>query len=212
MNSYVTGTMIKELREKKKMTQAMLGEQLGVTDKTISKWETGKGYPDISLLEPLAKAFQISLTELVVGNTVSNANVSANMLRTKFYICPICGNVIHAVGEAVIQCHGITLAPAEAENTDEEHTVSVERIEGDYFIEIKHDMTKQHYISFVAAVSSDGMQMIKLYPEGDPQVRVNCRGVSKIYYYCNKHGLFSFTIKGKRNEAFDQRKNFMETE
>ena len=60
MNQYVTGAIIKELREKNKMTQLQLAEKLGVSDKTISKWETAKGYPDITLLEPIA----ISLIEL----------------------------------------------------------------------------------------------------------------------------------------------------
>ena len=89
MNQYVTGTVIKELREKNKMTQLQLAEKLDVSDKTVSKWETGKGYPDITLLEPIAKVFGVSVTELISGNTVHNANVSANMLRSKFYVCPI---------------------------------------------------------------------------------------------------------------------------
>lgn len=50
MNQYVTGAVIKELREKNHMTQAELAVRLCVSDKTISKWETGKGYPDMSLL------------------------------------------------------------------------------------------------------------------------------------------------------------------
>ena len=73
MNQYVTGTVIRELREKNKMTQIQLAEKLGVSDKTISKWETGKGYPDITLLEPIAKTFRISVTELISGNTIRNA-------------------------------------------------------------------------------------------------------------------------------------------
>ena len=111
MNQYVTGAVIKELREKNKMTQLQLAEKLGVTDKTISKWETGKGYPDITLLGPIADVFRISITELISGNPIHNANVSANMLRSKFYVCPVCGNVIHSMGEGVIGCHGIQLSP-----------------------------------------------------------------------------------------------------
>ena len=56
MNSYTTGTMIRRLREEKNLTQADLAEKLFVSDKAISKWETGKGYPDITLIEPLAAA------------------------------------------------------------------------------------------------------------------------------------------------------------
>ena len=65
MNQYVTGAVIKELREKNKMTQLQLADRLGVSDKTVSKWETAKGYPDIALLEPIAGAFRISVMELI---------------------------------------------------------------------------------------------------------------------------------------------------
>ena len=97
------------------MTQCQLADKLLVSDKTISKWETAKGYPDITLLEPIADAFSISVTELISGNTVYNSNVSANMTKSKFYICPICGNVIHSMGEAVINCHGVLMTSAELE-------------------------------------------------------------------------------------------------
>lgn len=194
MNQYVTGAIIKELREKYHFTQAELAEKLNVSDKTISKWETGKGYPDISLLEPIAKAFEISVTELISGNAVKNVNVSANMMRSLFYVCPICGNNIHSMGEAVIQCHGIILTPCQAEETDEKHKIFIERVEDEYYVCIEHDMTKQHYISFIAALSSDKLQMIKLYPEGNAEARVKINGVKKILFYCNRDGLFSVNV------------------
>ena len=194
MNQYVTGAVIRELREKNKMTQLQLAEKLGVSDKAISKWETGKGYPDITLLEPIADAFRISVTELISGNTIHNANVSANMLRSKFYACPVCGNVIHSMGEAVIHCHGIGLTPLEAEPTDEKHMIFIERVEDEYYVRIDHSMSKAHYISFIAAASSDGIQMIKLYPEGNAETRFKIRGVKKILFYCNRDGLFYIDI------------------
>ena len=197
MNQYVTGAVIRELREKNKMTQAQLAERLGVSDKTVSKWETAKGYPDITLLEPIAKAFRISVTELISGNAIHNANVSANMLWSKFYVCPVCGNVIHSMGEVSIHCHGIQLLPLTAEVTDESHMVFIERVEDEYYVRIEHDMTKKHYISFAAAASSDGLQMVKLYPEGNAEARFKIRGVKKIYFYCNRDGLFSIEpVKG----------------
>ena len=159
MNQYVTGAVIRELREKQHMTQAELAEKLGVSDKTISKWETAKGYPDISLLEPLTKKLGVSITELISGNTVSNVNVSANMLRSKFYVCPVCGNVIHSTEEAVIQCHGILLSPLQAEETDEQHMIFIERVEDEYYVRIEHEMTKKHSISFVAVLSSDKIEI-----------------------------------------------------
>ena len=197
MDQYVTGTFIKELREKAHLTQAELAEKLSVSDKTISKWETAKGYPDISLLEPLAKVFHISVAELMSGNAVSNVNVSANMMRSKFYVCPICGNAIHCMGEAAISCHGVLLSPLEAEETDENHIILIEKVEDEYYVRVEHDMTKKHYISFIAALSADKIQMVKLYPEGNAEVRFKISGVKKILFYCNKDGLFSIdVIKG----------------
>ena len=194
MDRYVTGTVIKELREKYHLTQAEFAAKLNVSDKTVSKWETAKGYPDISLLEPIAQIFNISVTELISGNSVSNGNVSANMLRSMFYVCPVCGNSIHSMGEAVIQCHGIMLTPCQAEETDENHMIFIERVEDEYYVRIEHDMAKQHYISFIAALSSDKLQMIKLYPEGNAEARIKINGVKKILFYCNKDGLFSINV------------------
>ena len=190
MNQYVTGAVIKQLREQNKMTQLQLAEKLGVSDKTISKWETAKGYPDITLLEPIARTFSVSITELILGNPIQNSNVSSNLLKTKFYVCPVCGNVIHSTGETVINCHGVTLAAAEAEETDECHRISMERVEDEYFVQIKHDMTKKHYISFAAAVSSDRIQLVKFYPEGNAEARFKMNGVKRVLFYCNRDGLF----------------------
>ena len=199
MNQYVTGAVIKELREKYHLTQAELAEKLNVSDKTVSKWETAKGYPDISLLESIAKVFCISVTELISGNTVRNVNVSANMMRSKFYVCPVCGNIIHSMGEAVIQCHGIILTSCHEEETDENHRISIEQIEDEYYIHVEHAMTKQHYISFIAGVSSDKIQMVKLYPEGNAEARIKINGVRKILFYCNRDGLFSVVPVKRRS-------------
>lgn len=197
MNQYVTGTVIKELREKCKLTQAELATKLNVSDKTISKWETAKGYPDISLLEPIAKIFGISITELISGNAVTNVNVSANVMRSKFYVCPVCGNIIQSMGEAVIHCHGVLLTPCQAEETDENHKIFIERVEDEYYVRVEHDMKKEHYISFIAGLSTDKIQMIKLYPEGNAEARIKINGVKKILFYCNRDGLFSIdVIKG----------------
>ncbi len=199
MNQYVTGAVIRQLREKNHLTQTELAEKLCVSDKTVSKWETAKGYPDISLLEPIAKVFGISITELISGNAVSNVNISANMMRSKFYVCPICGNIFHCMGEAVINCHGVLLTPSQPEETDEDHKIFIERVEDEYYVRIEHDMTKTHYISFVAALSSDKIQMIKLYPEGNSEARFKMNGVKKIFFYCNRDGLFSIDV----NKAID---------
>ena len=190
MNTYVTGSTIKPLREKRNLTQAELAERIGVSSKTISKWETAKGLPDISLLQPLAQALGISVIELMNGEHIINRNVSANMLRCKFYVCPICGNAIHSLGSTVVSCCGITLPALEAEETDDDHAITIENVEDEHFVTVHHPMTKAHYISFIAFVTSDRIQMVKLYPEGNAETRLQLRGKGHLYYYCNQHGLF----------------------
>ena len=190
MNTYVTGTTIKHLRENQKLTQSELAEKIGVSSKTISKWETAKGLPDISLLQPLAQALGISLIELMNGQQIINKNISANMLRRQLYVCPLCGNVIPALGNTVVSCCGIMLPPLEAEEADIDHTVTIEAVEDEHFITIHHPMTKAHAISFIAFVTSDRFQMVKFYPEGNAQTRLQLRGMGYLYYYCNRHGLF----------------------
>ena len=190
MNTYVTGGAIKSLRESRNLTQAELAEQLGVSSKTVSKWETAKGLPDITLLQPLAAALGVSVIELMNGQPIANHNVSGNMLRSKFYVCPICGNILHTTGTALISCCGITLPPLEAEDADDDHAVTAERVEDEYFVTVDHPMTKSHFISFIAHVNSDRLQMVKLYPEGNAETRLQLRGRGYLYYYCNQHGLF----------------------
>ena len=190
MDTYVTGTTIRRLREKRNLTQAELAQRIGVSSKTISKWETAKGLPDISLLRPLAQALNISVIELMNGEQITNRNVSANMLRSQFYVCPICGNILHSTGNSVISCCGVTLPVLEAEEADEAHGITVEPVEDEYYITWEHPMTKQHYISFAAFVTSDRLQLVKLYPEGNAATRFQLRGFGMLYWYCNQHGLF----------------------
>ena len=196
MNTYMTGTTIKQLRESRKMTQAELAAAIGVSSKTVSKWETAKGLPDISLLQPLAQALGISVMELMNGEHITNRNISANLLRSKFHVCPVCGNILHSTGNALISCCGITLPALEAEAPDDAHAITVETVEDEHFITIHHPMTKAHYISFVAFVTSDRVQLVKLYPEGSSQTRLPLRGIGHLYYFCNRHGLFQYKKYG----------------
>ena len=190
MNTYVTSATIKQLREQRNLTQSELADLIGVSSKTISKWETAKGLPDVSLLQPLAQALNISLIELMNGEHITNKNISANMLRCKFHVCPVCGNIIQSTGNSVISCCGITLPPLEAEEADLDHAVHIQQVEDEHFITIDHPMTKEHYISFVAFVTSDRVQFVKLYPEGNAETRLQLRGFGILYWYCNHHGLF----------------------
>ena len=167
MNTYITGQTIKRLREEKNLTQTQLAEKIGVSCKAVSKWETSKGLPDITLIEPLSQALGVSVMELMSGDTVINKNLSSNMLFSKFYVCPVCGNVMHSTGAAVMSCCGITLPALEAEEADEEHQVTIEPVEDEKFITVSHSMTKGHYISFIAYVTCDRIHFLKLYPEGN---------------------------------------------
>ena len=177
MDKYVTGAVIKKLRENRKMTQEQLAGKLYISSKTVSKWETGQGFPDISLIEPLAEALGISVIELLSGEDIRNTNRSSNMLKSRFYVCPVCGNVIRTIGESVISCCGITLPCLEAEKADEDHRINVEVIEDEYYVSVDHPMTKDHYISFIAAVSN-------------AQARFRIDRIKYIYVFCNRHGLF----------------------
>ena len=124
------------------------------------------------------------------GQQIANKNTSANILRSKFYVCPICGNILHSTGNALVSCCGVTLPPLEAEKPDDDHGITVESVEDEHFVTIHHPMTKTHFISFVAFVTSDRVQLVKLYPEGNAETRLQMRGMGVLYYYCNRHGLF----------------------
>lgn len=194
MNSYVTGSTIKKLRESKGITQLQLAEKIGVSSKAVSKWETAKGLPDISLVEPLSQALGVSVMELMSGETIINKNVSSNILFSRFYVCPVCGNVIHTTGETVISCCGIILPSLAAEGTDDEHIITIENVEDEKYITVNHPMTKTHYISFMAYVTSDKVHLVKLYPEGNAETRMQFRGRGYLYIYCNKHGLMRIKV------------------
>ncbi len=197
MDTYITGTTIKALREKKGITQAELADILGVSGKTVSKWETSKGLPDTVLIEPIAKALSVSVMELMTGNTVINKNVSSNMLRSRFYVCEVCGNIVRTSGDTVISCCGTTLPPLEAKEIDDHHKITVEKIEDEHFITVHHEMTKAHFISFAAYITGDRVQLVKLYPEGNAEARFNFRGKGYLYIYCNKHGLMKMNVSMK---------------
>ncbi len=194
MEKWVMGTTIKELRERLGMTQAELARRLAVSDKAVSKWETGRGYPDITLLEPIAHELGVSAAELLAGSAVTNPNVSANMMRSKFYSCPVCGNVVFAVGNAHVSCHGITLPPLEDELADEEHVLEASMVEDELYVQSNHPMEKAHHLTFLAAVSLDRVQLVRLYPEGPSEARFTRAGVRDVYLFCNRDGLFRVNV------------------
>lgn len=165
-----------------------------MSDKAVSKWETGHGLPDITLIEPLARTLRISVAELLSGDIADNRNVSADMRRSCVYICPLCGNVVTSIGATAVSCHGIQLPPLEAEKPDPARTPLVEKNDGSLFVSMEHEMSKQHHISFMTLLTSDTVQIRKLYPEQSAEARFALNGPSTLLIYCNHHGLFSQRI------------------
>ncbi len=250
--NYVTGKVIRELREKKQLTQKQLADELQVSDKTISKWETDRGLPDIGLIGPLARVLGVSVAEILVGEYAVNDNRSANMRKGSFYVCPVCGNVIWSVGQGAYGCCGITLPALEAESmkTDkaeisrkkatgiaegtgtaegttrmaegagtaegttgtaegtgipeggwaiadvwnQQHELTIEIVENEYYVHMEHPMTKEHYISFIAHVTADRTEIVKLYPEQGIECRFQRTGRGSFYAYCNQHGLYRMNL------------------
>lgn len=192
--SYVTGKTIKALREKRKITQRELAERISVSDKTISKWETGRGLPDVAVLEELAKALGTSLTELLTGDLRENENQAANMKKVHFFVCPICGNVITSVGQGAFSCCGVTLLEAEPEKCEGNHLICLADVDNEYFVTMNHPMEKKHYVSFLAYVTAESCEVIKLYPEQNISVRFRKKGHGILYAYCNRHGMFQMRV------------------
>ncbi|MBR4889223.1 MAG: helix-turn-helix domain-containing protein [Clostridia bacterium] len=194
MDRYITAGMIRRLREARGMTQEELAQKIYVSSKAVSKWETGQGLPDISLLEPLAAALEISVTELLSGCDVRNENRNFNMHRVCFYMCPVCGNIVQSTGKAMVSCCGITLPPLQAENAGGEHALRIEPVEDEFYVTLQHPMSKTHFISFLAAVTDQGVQLVKLYPEGPAEARFKRSRVRWVYACCNRDGLFRIKV------------------
>lgn len=188
--SYIDGEMIRKLRERKGLTQAQLAEMIMISDKAVSKWETGKGYPNISVLPDLAKALDVSVGELFMDHLTVNRNVGANVARGKFYVCPICGNVIWSIGDAVVACCGSVLIPEDPEKADESHFLTVEKCDDEYYVTSDHPMEKDHYISFIAMIYYDSVSIVRLYPESEISVHFRRSGAKELRSFCTRHGSF----------------------
>ena len=192
------GKLLCDLRRAKGMTQKEVADKLGVVPKTVSKWETGHGFPDVSTVSALADILGVSEKTILSGDLEQNLESVNNMKRTKFYVCPHCGSFLQGTGNGQVVCCGKQLEVLKAVSADDEHTINIFEIEDDYYIEFNHEMTKEHYISFVSYVRFDRVLTIKLYPEQDSAVRFPKMYGGKIYFYCSKHGLFEYQMKSRR--------------
>lgn len=194
MDNQRIGMLIARLRKEKEMTQKQIAQRMQISDKTISKWERGEGLPDISLLSELADVLSVSVDVLLAGKIEKRESVGGRMDKTKFYVCPSCGNMIMASNEAGISCCDQKIQALTAQEADENHALRVEILDGEKYVTANHEMTKQHYISFIAQASKEKVEMIKLYPEWNVDLRFPMRGKQKVYFFCTEHGLFTQTI------------------
>lgn len=191
MDCTKVGRLLYNLRKEKGMTQKEVANKMNISDKAISKWERGLGCPDISLLSDLSNIFGVNIEKILEGELSINDTDGGNMKRIKFYVCSNCGNIINTTGLGEISCCGRKLNPLKAIEIDDKHSMKIEQIENDYFITINHEMTKEHYISFVAYVIFDRVHLVKLYPEQNAELRIPIMQRGDLYIYCNKHGLMT---------------------
>jgi len=195
MDCIKVGRLIRSLRNEKKMTQKELAHLMAISDKTISKWERGLGCPDVSLLGELSGLLGVNIEKILTGDLNPNEQDGGNMRNMKFYACPSCGNVMTSTGAASLSCCGRRLEPLVARSEDDEHEIAVQEIEDDYFVTLAHEMSRDHYISFVAYISYDRAMLVKLYPEQLAEARFPNMHGGTLYMYCNRHGLWKREIK-----------------
>lgn len=196
MDNSKVGQLIFQLRREKGLTQQQLAEMLHISNKAVSKWECGHGAPDIALLGELSSVLRADIQGLLQGELNPNRTDTGKIDRTRFYVCPVCGNILTSTGEANISCCGRHLMPLTLSSDDSAPEISIEEMDTDYYVSISHEMSKSHYISFAAWVNDSCLWFQRLYPEQSPAFRMPAvRRNGKLYLYCIRDGLFQYPLK-----------------
>lgn len=190
MDCAKVGRLIADLRKEKGYTQQQLADKMNISGKTISKWECGQGCPDVSLLQELSLALGVNIENLLAGELESNKVDGGNMKRIKFYMCPDCGNILTATGEAEVSCCGRKLEAMIPQKSSEEHRIKVEKVDTEYYITFDHEMEKEHYLNFIAYVNYNSMHMVRLYPEQGKELRMPQLRGGRFYVGCSEHGVW----------------------
>lgn len=190
MDCVKMGKLILDLRREKNMTQKQVADALHLSDKTISKWERGLGCPDISLLGRLSEIFDVSIEKILAGDLQPQPLDLGNMKKLKFYVCPNCGNILAGTGGAEISCCGRKLMPLLARPADADHQPIITKEADEFYITFDHEMSKEHFLVFVAFVSYDRFLLVRLYPEQNAEVRFPRIGSGRFFFCCNRHGLW----------------------
>lgn len=191
MNLSKNGSLIRSLRKASGMTQKQLAEKIGVVPKTVSKWETGHGFPDVGTVLSLAAALGVKEKTLLSGTLLQNAAEGGNVKKTKFCVCPQCGAISVNMGNVLCECCGKSLKPLKAASRAP-HKISISEIENDFYAEIDCEMTKEHYIDFAAYIATDRVLLMRLYPESDCAVRFPKMYGGRLVCHCNVCGLFEY--------------------
>ena len=195
MDNTKVGQLILQLRKEKGLTQQQLADRLNISNKAISKWECGHGAPDVSLWEELSAVLGADILKLLKGEFHPNRPDVGKIDKIRFYVCPVCGNILTSTGKANISCCGRHLSPLTPVSGDDEHEISIEEMDTDYYVSIRHEMSKTHYISFTAYVHDSYIWFQRLYPEQSPACRIPIvRSDGNLYLYCVKHGLFKYPL------------------
>lgn len=184
------GALIRAARWERGMTQRELGEALHISDRTVSKWECAQGCPDVSLLPALSARLGVDLERMLSGDLEPSREKGDSMKRIRFFVCPHCGNVVTATGEASVSCCGRRLEALTPQRAEGAHRLQAEAVEDEWFLTAEHPMEKGHFLSFVAFVTGERCLLIRTYPEWEMQVRIPRRGHGKLLHYCTEHGLF----------------------
>lgn len=190
MDHNKTGALIASLRRRMGLTQRQLGDRLGVSDRTVSKWERGLGAPDVSLLPRLAREFHVSIEALLTGEPEEQSPLGGNMKQCRYFFCPDCGSLTVSTGNACISCCGRQLQAMTPQKAPPEDRLQAQPVEDEWFLTSRHPMTKEHHIALVAFASGDQLLLVRRWPEWDLQLRLPRRGHGMLLWYCTRHGLF----------------------
>lgn len=195
MDCAKVGRFIFQLRKEKGLTQQQVADLLNISNKTVSKWECGLGCPDVTLWSELSAVLGADIQKMLEGKLDPNLPDVGKIHKTRFYVCPACGNILTSTGNASISCCGRRLRELQPVPPTDGHDIFVEEMDMDYYVSVeRHPMTKDHYIGFAAYVLSDRVLLTRLYPEQSAEVRIPVmRGKGDLYLYCTKHGLQKYT-------------------
>lgn len=194
MDQMKTGAMIRQLRKERGLTQQALADRLGISDKAVSKWENGRGAPDISLLPLLAELLGADPAALLRGETGEREASRGDLRRVRFYVCPGCGELTAATGGTVPVCCGRTLTALTPQTPPPDETLTLRRSEDAWYITGTHEMRREHHVAYLAFLTGDTLLVKRLYPEWGLEARLPYVPRGTLLWYCTRHGLFSKEI------------------